>query len=60
MAKYCILSPRRQLTEEEQSLAWQKPSSHIESEAEKRIYREVVRNWNRGKNNRKISIIMLY
>lgn len=57
MKQTCILSPERQLTEEEQSLVWQKPSSHIESEAEKRIYQEVVRNWNRGEM--KISTILL-
>ena len=51
------LSPARQMTEEEESLVWQKPSSHIESEAERRIYQEVVRNWNRGEM--KISTILL-
>ncbi|ABR48063.1 ATPase associated with various cellular activities, AAA_5 [Alkaliphilus metalliredigens QYMF] len=53
----CILSPARQLTEEEQSLVWQKTPSHIGSEAEERIYQEVVRNWNRGEM--KISTILL-
>ncbi len=57
MKQNCILSPARQLTEEEQSLVWQKPLSHIESEAEKRIYQEVVRNWDRGEM--KISTILL-
>ncbi|NLP35087.1 MAG: AAA domain-containing protein [Clostridiales bacterium] len=57
MKETCILSPSRQLTKEEQSLVWQKPSSHIESEAERRIYQEVVRNWNRGEM--KISTILL-
>ena len=57
MKKTCILSPARQLTKEEQSIVWQKPPSHIESEAEKRIYQEVVRNWNRGEM--KISTILL-
>ena len=57
MKQTCVLSPARQLTEEEQSLVWQKPPSHIESEAEKRIYQEVVRNWNRGEM--KISTILL-
>ena len=52
-----ILSPTRQLSEEEKSHVWQKPPSHIESEAEKRIYQEVVRNWNRGEM--KISTILL-
>jgi len=51
------LSPARQLTEEEQYLVWKKPPSHIESEAEKRIYQEVVRNWNRGEM--KVSTILL-
>ncbi len=53
----CILSPDRRLTKEEQSIVWIKPPSHIESEAEKRIYQEVVRNWNRGEM--KISTILL-
>lgn len=57
MKQTCIISPDRQLTEEEQSLVWQKPPSHIESEAEKRIYREVARNWNRGEM--KISTVLL-
>lgn len=57
MKQTCILSPARQLTEEEQSLVWQKPLSHIESEAEKRVYHEIVRNWNRGEM--KISTILL-
>lgn len=57
MKQTCILSPARQLTEEEQSLVWQKPPSHIDNEAEKRIYQEVVRNWNRGEM--KISTILL-
>lgn len=55
--KSCGLSPGRQLTTKEQSLVWEKPSSHIESEAERRIYQEVVRNWNRGEM--KISTILL-
>ena len=53
----CVLSPGRRLTEEEQSLVWQKPPSHIDSEAEKRIYQEVVRNWNRGEM--KVSTVLL-
>lgn len=57
MKKTCILSPDRLLTKEEQSIVWQKPPSHIESEAEKRIYQEVVRNWNRSEM--KISTILL-
>lgn len=57
MEQNCILSPDRRLTEMEQSLVWQKPPSHIDSEAEKRIYQEVVKNWNRGEM--KISTILL-
>lgn len=57
MKQTSILSPTRQLSEEEKSHVWQKPPSHIESEAEKRIYQEVVRNWNRGEM--KISTILL-
>lgn len=57
MERPCSLPPSRQLTEEEQSLVWQKPPSHIESEAEKRILQEVVKNWNRGEM--KISTILL-
>ncbi len=57
MKQTCILSPARRLTGEEQSLVWKKPFSHIESEAENRIYQEVVRNWNRGEM--KISTILL-
>jgi hypothetical protein len=57
MKQTCFLSPARQLTHEEQSIVWQKPPSHIESEAEKRIYQEVVRNWTRGEM--KISTILL-
>ena len=57
MKKTCILSPDRQLTEEEQSLVWKKPPSHIESGAEKRIYEEIVRNWDCGEM--KISTILL-
>lgn len=57
MKKTCVLSPARRLTKEEQSLVWQKPPSHIESEAEKRIYQEVARNWNHGEM--KISTILL-
>ena len=39
------LSPDRRLTPAEQKLIWQKPSSHIESAAELRIYSEVKRKW---------------
>ncbi len=57
MNRTCILSPDRQLTKEEQSLVWQKPPSHIESEAENRICQEVMRNWDRGEM--KIGTILL-
>ncbi|NYB75267.1 AAA family ATPase [Sedimentibacter hydroxybenzoicus DSM 7310] len=57
MKQNCILSPERKLTDIEQSFVWQKPPSHIDSEAEKRIYHEVVKNWNRGEM--KISTILL-
>ena len=57
MKRNCVLSPSRQLTEDEQSLVWKKPLSQKESEAEKRIYQEVVKNWNRGEM--KISTILL-
>lgn len=57
MKRNCILSPERQLTDIEQSLVWQKPPSHIDSEAEIRIYNEVVRNRNSGEM--KISTILL-
>lgn len=46
------LSPNRQLTAEEQAL-----SSHIESQAERRIYEEVKRSWLRGEM--KITNILL-
>lgn len=57
MKRTCILSPGRQLTEEEQSLVWKLPPSHMESEAERRICEEIVRNWNKGEM--KISTILL-
>lgn len=52
-----LLSPDRQLTEEEKSLVWQKPVTHIESDAERRICTEVYRNWTRGEM--KITNILL-
>lgn len=52
-----LLSPVRQLTEEEKSLVWQKPATHIESDAERRICSEVKRNWTRGEM--KITNILL-
>lgn len=42
------LSPERLLTKEERALIWNKPQSHKESEQERRISEEIVRNWNRG------------
>lgn len=43
-----LLCPDRRLTEEEKSLIWQKPATHIDSDAEMRICSEVKRNWMRG------------
>lgn len=57
MKRNHFLSPARQLTEDEQSLVWQKPASHVESKAERRICEAVKRNWNRGEM--KISTILL-
>lgn len=45
MKKQMPLSPYRQLAEAERTLVWEKPLSHIESEAERRICSEVRRNW---------------
>lgn len=45
MSSNWLLSPDRRLTEAETSLIWQRPPSHIESEAERRICAEVKRNW---------------
>ena len=57
MEQKWLLSPARQLTEEERSLVWRKPASHVESAAERRICEAVKRNWNRGEM--KISTILL-
>ena len=57
MERSYLLSPARQLTEDEKSLVWQKPASHVESEAERCICEAVKRNWNRGEM--KISTILL-
>lgn len=57
MNRTCMLSPTRELTEDELSLVWHKPPSHIECAAEKRITQEVVRNWSRGEM--RISTILL-
>lgn len=51
------LSPARQLTEAEKRLVWKKPSTHVESEAERRICAEVRRSWNR--EEMKITNILL-
>lgn len=48
MECHWLLSPDRQLTEEEKALVWQKPASHVDSDAERRICRAVKRNWHRG------------
>lgn len=53
----CMLSPDRRLTDEEKKLVWQKPATHIESDAELRICKEVKRNWLRGEM--KITNILL-
>ena len=52
-----LLSPNRQLTEEEQTLVWKKSSSHIESDAERRICESVKHNWEMGEM--KITNILL-
>ena len=52
-----LLSPARRLTEEERSLVWHKPATHIESEIEQRIRSEVKRNWNH--RDMKITNILL-
>ncbi|NEZ41279.1 AAA family ATPase [Paenibacillus alvei] len=52
-----VLSPARQLTDEEKRLVWKKPSSHQISEEEQRICKEVKRNWKRGEM--KIANILL-
>ena len=57
MERNYLLSPARQLTEDEKALVWQKPASHVESEAERRICEAVKRNWDRGEM--KISTILL-
>ncbi len=57
MERNYLLSPARQLTEEEKSLVWQKPASHVESLAERRTCEAVKRNWERGEM--KISTILL-
>ncbi|QRG70327.1 AAA family ATPase [Brevibacillus choshinensis] len=51
------LSPERQLTDEEKRLVWKKPLTHKVSEEERRISKEIKRNWNRGEM--KIATILL-
>ncbi|SDD57154.1 AAA domain (dynein-related subfamily) [Paenibacillus sp. UNCCL117] len=51
------VSPDRQWTEAERRLIWKKPASHKVSEEERRISREIKRNWNRGEM--KIATILL-
>lgn len=46
MNEQWILSPGRQLTEEEKKLVWKKPLSHKTSEQEIRVSNEIKRNWN--------------
>nr|WP_255807303.1 AAA family ATPase [Cohnella mopanensis] len=45
------------MTDAENALIWKKPTSHKDSEEEKRIYNEVKRNWHRGEM--KIANILL-
>ncbi|WP_442604232.1 AAA family ATPase [Paenibacillus sp. KN14-4R] len=52
-----VLSPARQLTDAEKELVWLKPLSHKVSEEERRICKEIKRNWNRGEM--KITNILL-
>jgi MoxR-like ATPase len=52
-----FLSPARQLTDAEKKLVWKKPLSHKVSEEERRISKEIKRNWNRGEM--KIANILL-
>ncbi|MFD0616948.1 AAA family ATPase [Paenibacillus sp. GCM10027629] len=52
-----VLSPGRELTDEEKVLVWQKPLSHKVSEVERRICSEVKRNWDR--DEMKIANILL-
>jgi MoxR-like ATPase len=51
------LSPARVLTDAEKKLIWEKPISHKVSEEERRISKEVKRNWHRGEM--KIANILL-
>lgn len=57
MNRQWILSPSRQLTEEEKKLVWKKPLSHKISEQEIRVSNEIKRNWNNSEM--KITNILL-
>ena len=57
MIKQWVLSPDRQLTEEEKKLVWKKPLSHKISEQEIRVSNEIKRNWNN--TDMKIANILL-
>lgn len=57
MEHHMLLSPHRVLTEAEKKLIWEKPISHIESDAERRICAEVKRNWHH--KEMKITTILL-
>ncbi|OPA73622.1 ATPase [Paenibacillus selenitireducens] len=43
-----VLSPTRELTDDERDLVWKKPLTHKESEEERRICKEIKRNWDRS------------
>ena len=57
MNEQWVLSPDRQLTEEEKKLVWKKPLSHKISEQEIRVSNEIKRNWNN--TDMKIANILL-
>jgi MoxR-like ATPase len=57
MNEQWVLSPGRQLTEEEKKLVWKKPLSHKISEQEIRVSNEIKRNWNNAEM--KITNILL-
>ncbi|GIP33975.1 AAA family ATPase [Paenibacillus sp. J2TS4] len=56
-SKEYYLSPERPWSDAEKKLVWKKPVSHKTSEEERRISKEVKRNWNRGEM--KIANILL-
>jgi MoxR-like ATPase len=57
MNEQWVLSPERQLTEDEKKLVWEKPLSHKISEQEIRVSNEIKRNWNN--TEMKITTILL-